>query len=195
MKFVFGVAALLALLSCSKQEKGVSQVRTDTVSKPVMASPDSLRADQSTLNSRTSAQAATWRYERTADGLGSPVYKASLTAANTLQFAYPYTGGSTATLTIRRGSGSTNVYIDVSNGQFNRSFQGGTARVRFDGKPAITYSLSAAANGRANIVFFDSERRLIEQIKTAKKASIEIEFPSQKTQTIEFKTAGLKWRH
>jgi hypothetical protein len=87
------------------------------------------------------------------------------------------------------------VYLEASNGQFNRSFQAGSALVLFDGRAPTTYSLSAAANGRANIVFFDEGRALIKQLKTAKDVTIEVKFPGQATQTIKFRTAGLQWQH
>ncbi len=194
MKFVVFAGSLLVIISCSKREKGTATVRADTVSTSVMARPDSLRANPSQPTDRVLAQAI-WQYEKTVDGSGGPVYKGSLTAANKLRFAYPYTGGSTATLTIRTGNTGTNIYVEVSNGQFNRSFQGGTARVRFDGKPPVTYSLSAAANGRANIVFFDEADGFVERIRTARTVSIQVEFPGQRVQKIEFSTAGLRWNH
>lgn len=194
MKFVVFAGSLLVIISCSKREKGTAAVRADTVSTSVMARPDSLRANPSQPTDRVLAQAI-WQYEKTVDGSGGPVYKGSLTAANKLRFAYPYTGGSTATLTIRTGNTGTNIYVEVSNGQFNRSFQGGTARVRFDGKPPVTYSLSAAANGRANIVFFDEADGFVERIRTARTVSIQVEFPGQRVQKIEFSTAGLRWNH
>ena len=194
MKFVVFAGSLMVIISCSKREKGTAAVRADTVSTSVMARPDSLRANPSQPTDRVLAQAI-WQYEKTVDGSGGPVYKGSLTAANKLRFAYPYTGGSTATLTIRTGNTGTNIYVEVSNGQFNRSFQGGTARVRFDGKPPVTYSLSAAANGRANIVFFDEADGFVERIRTARTVSIQVEFPGQRVQKIEFSTAGLRWNH
>ena len=194
MKFVVFAGSLLVIISCSKREKGTAAVRADTVSTSVMARPDSLHANPSQPTDRVLAQAI-WQYEKTVDGSGGPVYKGSLTAANKLRFAYPYTGGSTATLTIRTGNTGTNIYVEVSNGQFNRSFQGGTARVRFDGKPPVTYSLSAAANGRANIVFFDEADGFVERIRTARTVSIQVEFPGQRVQKIEFSTAGLRWNH
>lgn len=194
-KFVFSAIPLLIVLNCSKQDRETSSSRADTVLTPVMESPISLRVSPSQLPNHASAQVATWRYQKTTDGAGSPVYRASLTASNTLQFAYPYTGGSTATLTVRKGIGDTNVYVEVSNGQFNRSFQGGNARVRFDGKPPVTYTLSAAANGRANIVFFDAAAELAGRIRTARTVTMQVEFPGQRVQKIEFNTVGLRWNH
>jgi hypothetical protein len=196
IKFGFFVISLLVFYSCSGPKKETSPTRPNSVSSTAAASPDSANKQSTSLSTnRPSAQAATWRYEKTTDKTGNPVYKASLLSSNVLQFPYPYTGGSTATLGIRKGAETTYVYIEVSNGQFNRSFQAGSALVRFDGQAPITYSLSAAANGRANIVFFDEARLLINRFKTAKHVTIGVKFPGQATQTIEFRTAGLQWRY
>ena len=195
MKFVVFAGSLLVIVSCSKQEKKAFLSRADTITTSVTARPDSLRANPSQRTNHATARAATWQYEQTTDGAGSPVYKAILTATNTLRFAYPYTGGSMATLTIRWGNAGTNVYAEVSNGQFNRSFQEGIARVRFDGKPPVTYALSAAANGRANIVFIDAADGFVKRVRTARTMSMQVEFPGQRVQKIEFSTAGLRWNH
>lgn len=145
---------------------------------------------------RASAQSAGgWAYEKTVDKTGRTVHKASVTSANLVPFEYPYQGGSNATLTIRTGNDGPYVSLEVAQGQFNRSFQAGTARVRFDGKPPITYALSAAANGRANIVFFDSGARLINQIKAARNTLVQVRFEGQPVREIQFQTAGLRWNH
>ena len=195
MKPILSLLSLLVLFSCSKQKKETLPTHSDTPAMEVMEAPAALpgSASQSRQANNAPTQAGTWRYEKRVDRTGNTIHKASLTASNTLQFPYPYTGGSTATLTIRKGAGDTYVYLEASNGQFNRSFQSGSARVRFDNSLPVTYTLSAAENGRANIVFFDAGRTLIDRISTSRTAVIEVRFPSQPVQTIKFRTAGLQW--
>jgi hypothetical protein len=195
MKLFLSVISLLLLFNCSGNKGETRSTRTDTVSSPVAAigTPDNNSASEGT--NRSGGRAGAWTYEKTVDKTGVTVYNASVTSSNLLQFAYPYTGGSTATLVIREKDGSAQAYIEVANGQFNRSFQNGSARIRFDGKAPVTYSLVAAANGRANIVFFDSERRLINQIKGAKNMAVQVVFDGQPTRQIEFRTADLRWNH
>ncbi|GAB3642343.1 hypothetical protein [Spirosoma arcticum] len=194
MKLFLSVIGVLILVNCSGK-KGDRSIRTDTVSSPVAAirTPDNDSVNEG--SNRSGARAGMWTYEKTVDKTGVTVYNASVTSSNLLQFAYPYTGGSTATLVIREKDGSDQAYIEVANGQFNRSFQNGSARIRFDGKPPVTYSLVAAANGRANIVFFDGERSLINQIKGAKNMVVQVIFDGQPTRQIEFRTADLRWNH
>lgn len=151
-------------------------------------------AQSSTTKSGTVADAGKWLYEKRVDNEGRTVSKASTRSPTRLELAFPYTGGSTATLTIRKRVGSdTHLYIQLSNGQFNRSFQGGQARVRFDGGSSRLYSFSAAENGSANIIFFDATQALIQKLKAAQTMLIDVEFAGQGYQQIEFKTAGLHW--
>jgi len=196
MKLLLAVVSLLAIVHGSGETAETRSIRTDIVTVP--ARPRSLSADSASRPNRTDrslAQSGAWRYEKTVNKTGRTVYKASVTSANLVKFEYPYQGGSSATLTIRTGNDGTYVSIEVAKGQFNRSFQGGSARIRFDGKPPITYSLTAAANGRANIVFFNADRKLIDQIKAAGTMLIQVTFDGQAVRKILFKTAGLRWSH
>ena len=100
-----------------------------------------------------------------------------------------------ATLTIRKRDNSTTIYVQVSKGQFNRSYQGGTARIRFDGKPPVPYSFSAAENGSATIIFFDSAQALIDRMKRADNMVVDVEFHGQGYRQIAFTIADLTWHH
>lgn len=192
------VISLLTLCACSGKEKSsranpVDSVETTVTSrstKPTEASPE-----QPTPKSGAAVQAGTWRYEKTMDQEGHTVYKASITSPALLEFGFPYAGGSTATLTIRKRDSGTTVYLQMSKGQFNRSFQGGSARIRFDQNSPGTYSFSAAENGSANIIFFDAAEKLIDRIKQSQKMVIDVEFYAQGKRQIEFRTADLIWKH
>jgi hypothetical protein len=198
MKFLFPLIGLLTLAGCSGRDAKSRPTRADTIPAATDDRPAPIRdevTEKPGTPVRLPAKAGTWTYEKRVDKTGQTVYKASVVASNVLEFEYPYTGGSIATLTIRRGSENTHVYIDVSKGQFNRSFQEGRARVRFDNKAPVTYLLSAAANGRANIVFFDADQKLINQMKAAKNMTVDVSFYGQGVRRISFRTAGLTWNH
>ncbi|RYC68212.1 hypothetical protein [Spirosoma sordidisoli] len=134
-----------------------------------------------------------WRYEKTPGPTGSSVYKATLTSDNTVQFGYPYSGGSAVTMTIRQTNGSTYAYLEAANGTFTRSYQNGSARIQFDGKPPVSYALSAAANGRANIVFFDAGEKLIAQLKRTRTMVVRLQFAGQPVREVRFTPVGFRW--
>lgn len=194
--FMLLLTGSFLFLQCTKEKKTIRTAPSDTTLVQTLEPPVGIPGENSNRPANTSqiAGATTgWRYEKTVDKAGTPVYKASINAASKLQFEYPYVGGSTATLTIRQGADGPQVYIEVANGQFNRSFQEGSAQVRFDDKPSVTYPLSAAANGRANIVFFDAADRFVRQIKSARSLLVQVQFAGQPTRSLKFTTAGLRW--
>lgn len=134
-----------------------------------------------------------WTYHQTTDAAGHVVQKASVRSPTQLDMGYPYGRGAVATLTLRSNEGGTTVYVELSKGHFNRSFQNGTARVRFDGQPARQYALLAAANGRANIVFLESDRTFITSLKRANQMMLDVSFAGQVGRQMVFPTAGLRW--
>lgn len=137
----------------------------------------------------------TWVYQRTVETTGGAVHRASVHSPTVLDLGYPYGRGAVASLTLRHKNGDTSVYVEVAKGQLNRSFQNGTARVRFDGHRVRSYPLTAAANGRANIVFVDADRSFIEFIKRAKRMTVELVFDGQVNRQIDFPVATLRWPH
>ncbi|MFD2934484.1 hypothetical protein [Spirosoma flavum] len=201
MKNILCVLSLLTFFDCSNKDKTHQPTGTETVQRmqdtveTSRVQSGGIVSDKPLSKNDISARAATWTYEEIVDKPGSTIYKASITSPNILDFTFPYAGGSTATLTIRHRNEHNTVYLEVSKGQFNRSFQGGNARIRFDNKPSTNYSFSAAENGRANIIFFDSEQALIDRIQAADKLLIDVEFYAQGRRQIEFRTAGLNWDH
>ncbi len=198
MKFPFYILALFAFLSCSGDKKSTRSSVTDTGQNGTVTSnsqPDQRLSDKSVSANKVVASAGSWTYQEVVDKAGDQVFKASITSPRLIEFDFPYAGGSTVTLTIRKRVSGTNVYIEVSKGQFNRSFQGGAASIRFDSNPPVKHALLAAENGRANILFFDSEQTLINRIKAARNMTVELDFAGQGKRQIEFKTAGLRWNH
>ena len=138
----------------------------------------------------------TWVYENRMDAEEGTTHKASITSPTRLQFGFPYEGGSSATLIIRkRDTETATVYLRVSRGQFNKSFQGGNVRITFDGKAPQTYAYSAAANGSATVIFFDAATALIRKLQTAQNTTIDVTFSNQGNRKIEFRTAGLRWKY
>lgn len=200
MKRLIYAVSLLSVLSCTDKEKSTGQEKASTPVVQQTGDSAGSRSDEPSspkLDRKNSpvAGTTTWTYEKTIGKDGNPVYKAVLVSPTVLNFDFPYTGGSTVTLTLRHKNSLTYAYLEVSKGQFNRSFQGGNASIRFDGKPPVRYSLSAAENGRANIVFFDAAQKLINQMKGARKLVVDVEFDGQGKRHIEFITRGLSWNH
>lgn len=142
-----------------------------------------------------SAPPAGWQYQQTPDPSGGTAYKATLDAVDLLQLPYPYAGGSTVTLTIRNRNGSTNAYLSVSKGLLAPSFQGGKALIRFDAGKPVTFALSAAANGRGNLIFFDDTEQLIRKVRASQKMTVQLKILGQNLNEVSFNSASLRWSH
>lgn len=196
MNRILCFVSLLALIACSGKKQTTRSTPPD-LARTTAATPRFEAADGTTAGAQPAQVPSTptggWHYEKKVDQSGNPIYKASITSPDLLQFAFPHAGGSTATLTIRHRNDLTSLYLEVSRGQFNRSFQGGTARIRFDGGPTRNYPFSAAENGRANIIFFDSAAPLINQLKKAQTMTVDVDFYAQGRRKIAFRTANLNW--
>ena len=200
MKRLICALVLLSVMSCTDKKKSTGQEKASTAivqqtGDSAISRSNEPPSPKPNQQNSPAVGTTTWTYEKKTGKDGNTVYKAVLASPTILNFDFPYTGGSTATLTLRHKNSLAYVYLEVSKGQFNRSFQGGNASIRFDGKPPVRYSLSAAENGRANIVFFDSAQKLINQIKGARKMVVDVEFDGQGKRHIEFVTRGLTWNH
>ncbi|MCX6216082.1 hypothetical protein [Spirosoma sp.] len=199
MKSLVYLSSLLIFLNCFSNEKSVASTGIALVG--ITASNQSVKPEQTSSTRAMSGAKPTlpsgkWTYEKkVVDKSGSTVYKASITSPTPLTFSFPYAGGSVATLTIRHKEDDNFLYLEISRGQFNRTFQGGNARIAFDNQPARNYPFSAAENGRANIIFFDDAAKLISLMKKAQRMTINVEFYAQGRRTIDFSTATLAWNH
>ncbi|GAB3704582.1 hypothetical protein GCM10027592_36110 [Spirosoma flavus] len=189
---------LFTFLGCAEKKK--SSPSTATKPSAITSDTNAVRPVDNVTKTQVSgkgnvAGSDTWQYSNRVDKEGRTVYKASITSPKLLEFEFPYSGGSVATLTLRKRESDTHVYIQVSKGQFNRSFQGGNARVRFDSRPPVKYAFSAAENGSANVIFFDSEKEFIRQLKASRNMTVDVEFAGQGTRQITFRIANLTWNY
>jgi hypothetical protein len=137
---------------------------------------------------------SSWSFSEDVDKMTSKkVSYASVTAKEELQFEFPYNGGSVATLTIRRKDGANNIYLQVTKGQFNSTYDGGNVRIKFDQNPPKRYSFSSASDASTDIIFINSTKDIISKLKSAKTLIIETEFYNEGNRQIEFDVSGFTW--
>jgi hypothetical protein len=137
-----------------------------------------------------------WAYQSETDKMsGKETYYAFATAKDLLEFEFPYNGGSEAKLQIRKKGTNTDIMLIVSKGQFIVGVDGGLAKIKFDDEPAFSIRLSSPSDYSSDVVFLGSERKLIEKLKKAKKALIEVEFYNEGIRIIEFDTFNFEWNH
>ena len=186
---------LFVSAGCSDNRKAAhnqpDSVRTKDTSP---APPDTMLPPAPAATVSAPAAVTTWTYENRVEAAGDPVtHRASLTSPTRLQFGFPFTGGSTVRLGLRTRDGDALVSLHVQNGAFNKSFQGGTVRFRFDGGSAVTYRYAAAENGSATVIFLDRSDALIRKLKASRQLVVDLDFHNQGNRSFTFQTAGLRW--
>lgn len=188
-----GFVGLLVLGQLGKNnDSGSSTATTDT--SAVMSTDTSTGLSETPGITAESKPQSAWSYYDGEDKMGAKWKTASVSATELLEFDFPYNGGSEATFTIRRKKGKTDIYLQVTKGQFITNVSdGGTCRIRFDSGSPKTYSTNGAADYSSDIIFFNSEQAILKRLKSAKKMVIEVEFYSEGNRQIEFDVANLKW--
>jgi hypothetical protein len=84
-------------------------------------------------------------------------YFAECSSLNVVNFDFPYEGGSTLSIVVRKSPKfGRSVYLRISSGQFNVGIDGCTIRVRADGKRLKSFGCSEAADGSTDVIFIDT---------------------------------------
>lgn len=185
-KWLLGVVGALYIIGrCSGND---AKLATESASSTTSESP------ATTDVPKPAEPVSNWSYNEFEDKMGAKLKTATVTASELLQFEFPYNGGSEATITLRKKGGTTDIALRVSKGQFNTSIDGGTARIRFDSGQPKTYSWVGPSDNSHDVIFFNSEKSIINNLKKAKKIVVEVEFYSAGNRQIEFNVDGLKWQ-
>lgn len=132
----------------------------------------------------------TWDYTTDTDEMNDSKSRfASLTSDNTVDFDFPYQGGSSLTLTIRyMKKYGTDVYIKISSGQFICNEYEGTnnVRVRFDNASPVKFSTNEPSDGSSDMLFLNNAKKFIKLAKQAKTIKIEAPFYQEGNRVFTF---------
>ena len=139
-----------------------------------------------------------WRYNEDTDQMrNTKSYWAMLNSENSVDFDFPYNGGSTLKMGLRKSAKYGNdIYFTISKGQFSCGYDGCRATIKFDdGKPQ-KISLVGAADGDMTTLFLSGKAsNLAAKIKKSKTMMIELHFFQEGSRQFLFQTEGLQWKH
>lgn len=168
-----------------KSSKPESTVESEQV-------PDSLKEQV-----EPQAPESAWSYEESIDEMtDKTTYLAYVVSENSVNFDFPYQGGSTLTFTLRNSPQyGKDAYIRISSGQFNVSYSGTTIKLRIDDNPAMTINCNEASDNSMDILFLRGYNKIVKALKGAKTMKISAEFFSEGTRTFTFDVSGLEWDH
>jgi hypothetical protein len=133
-----------------------------------------------------------WEYRSEADkmGRGSAEF-ASLESVNTVDFDFPYSGGSKGILTLRNSPKyGKDAILRISNGQFLCNFEDCYVNARVDDGAPVRVNANEAADGSSNVIFLPYPN-LLRDLQKAKTLRIEAEFYQEGSRVFEFHPQGL----
>lgn len=158
------------------------------------SSPPSIPATASTTVPAIPSK-HTWRYDTTKDKVSSKEGKsAMLESTNSFDLEFPYQGGTTGTLIVRKHPRhGKDVIINISKGQLLCGIRECQVSVKFDDKPPITVTATPPADHSNESLFLSGFERLVKGMKESKTTIVELTFYRQGAKTFMFSTEGLKW--
>jgi hypothetical protein len=106
-------------------------------------------------STRPGASESKWTYDTKEDRMRNKItHYAQLDSDNKLDFAFPYSGGSTGMIVLRNGPRGKDAMLMVDKGQFLCSVEGWCAlKVKFDNGPITRYTGSQPSDGTSNALF------------------------------------------
>ena len=138
-----------------------------------------------------------WEYTESVDEMtDKTAYFATVYSENSVDFDFPYDGGSTLSFTIRQSPQYGNdMYIHISKGQFNSGISGTKIKVRFDDNDPIPVNCTTPSDYSSDILFLKGFDKLLKHLKESKTMKINVEFFNEGAHTFTFDVNGLEWNH
>jgi hypothetical protein len=158
------------------------------------AADEALANADAALNEATPESTSGWSYNTDTDQLrGKTVYFASAESANSVDFDFPYNGGSTLSMTVRRHPKyGEDVYFRISKGQFTCGIETCEGTINYgDGPQSI--SLGEPDDHSSDTLFATNGSSVIEHLKKAKRVIVELPFYQEGNRQFTFETKGLNW--
>lgn len=135
-----------------------------------------------------------WVYQNSVDEMdGSIIKGAYIVSSNTVDFDFPYSGGSNLRIII---AGDCGVGVSISKGQFNSNEINGTnyIRVKFDNSVPIKFSTLSSLNGSFDLLYLKNSKKFIKLAKKAKTIKVEVPFFRDGWRVFTFNTnKPLEW--
>lgn len=183
MKKLIILALFLSFFGCgSNENREIKERESDKIEKEVVNVEEKKEVKEY------------WEYSETEDKMSGIIKKYAVnTSTNKLNFEFPYDGGSSATITLRKNGKSVDIILRISKGQFKTDFSGGTLRVKFDENKPLNFKYALPSDGSSDILFIEPANKFIKEIAKSKNIIIEAEFFQEGIRQMEFNVTNLKW--
>lgn len=166
-----------------------------TDSKPSQASSATVPSNQA--EGEDAANSQNWQYETSKDEMRGIESKfATTVSTNTVNFDFPYNGGSKLILTLRKRGSEVDVMVSITKGQILCGIQNCEAAFKFDDGAVQSITMSEPDSHASDLLFIaydKTESKIISQLKNSKKLVIEVPFYQQGKKQFTFDVSGLEW--
>ncbi|ELW82113.1 zinc-ribbon domain protein [Acinetobacter sp. WC-743] len=115
---------------------------------------------------------------------------------NSVDFDFPYSGGSKLTLILRKNPKNRDVMLSISKGQFICGISDCEAQFKFDDNPIKSITMSESDTHKSDTLFvtFDkTEDEIINKLKSSKKLVVEVKFYQEGAKQFTFDVSNLNW--
>ncbi len=135
-----------------------------------------------------------WTVTSSTDELrGKAIHYASVSSSNSVEFDFPYNGGSSLTMTVRRHPQyGDDVVFQISKGQFTCGIDNCRGNINF-GDGAQRINLSTPEDHSSDTLFATSGGSIISKLKKSNRVIVELPFYQEGNQQFTFDTNGLLW--
>lgn len=138
-----------------------------------------------------------WQYETSKDEMRGIESKfATTVSTNTVDFDFPYNGGSKLILTLRKRGTEVDVMVAVSKGQILCGIQNCETAFKFDNGVVQSITMSEPESHSSDLLFIAYDKtksKIISQLKNSKKLVIEVPFYQEGKKQFTFDVSGLEW--
>lgn len=127
---------------------------------------------------------------------GTEIVNVATESINQVSFDFPYNGGSSLLLLVRRNDSGNDLIIRITKGQFLcSSFDGCEVNFKFDQNPIQSITMVGAESHDSDILFVKNSKTtasLIEKIKSSKTVIVEPSFYKEGKHQFTFNLEGFK---
>ncbi len=138
-----------------------------------------------------------WEYKNSKDEMrGIETKFASTVSANTVNFDFPYNGGSKLIMALRKTGTDTDVMLSISKGQILCDFRNCEVAFKFDNGNVQSITMSRPSDHSSDLLFvaYDkTKHNIINELKTSKKLVVEVQFYREGKKQFTFDVSGLNW--
>lgn len=151
-------------------------------------------SDPTVVESNPVAAKGDWVYSQRQDELrGRTEYYADVVSENSVSFDFPYSGGSTLRITIRKSPQyGEDVIFRISNGQFVCGVYDCNGAISFDGN-SERLTLATPSDHSSDVLFAKYGSAIIRKLKSSDRTVVELPFYQEGNRQFTFATTNLEW--